>query len=125
MIGLALIFQIPLFEINNKVIYSYKIFDDSCRWGYWKCRYNLKSFLLCLKNKGVPDTFWQGSIIKNEKSLDDNLKDLASGNVKFDSFINRIDWYPEDFIDSTNQSRKSKESDELEEIKKKKCESFY
>ena len=117
----ALIFQIPLFEINNKLIYTYKIFDDGCRWGYWKCRFNLKSFLLCLRDKHIPDTFWQGSIINNDKNLDDNLKDLASGNIKFDSLINRIDWYPEDFIDSPKNSVQAKESDELDKINK--CES--
>ena len=119
----ALIFQIPLFEINNKLIYTYKIFDDGCRWGYGKCRFNLKSFLLCLRDKYVPDTFWQGSIIKNDKNLDDNLKDLASGNIKLDSLINGIDWYPEDFIDSSKNSVQVKESDELDKINK--CKSYF
>jgi len=119
----ALIFQIPLFEINNKQIYTYKIFDDSCRWGYWKCRYNFKSFLLCLRDKHVPETFWQGNIIKNDKNLDDNLKDLASGNIKFNLLINSIDWYPEDFIDSPKNSVQAKESDELDKINK--CESYF
>jgi len=121
----ALIFRIPLFEINNKQIYTYEIYDDSCDWGYWKCRYNLKSFLLCLRGKGIFDSFWQGSVVTNEKSLYENLEDFASGNIKFESFINKIDWYPEDFIDTPQQNIRAKEYDELEKIKDKKCESFY
>jgi len=118
----VLIFKIPLFDINGKQIYTYKIFDDGCRWGYWKCRYNLKSFLLCLRDKRVLDSFWQGNVIKN-KSLYENLKNFASGNIEFESLINRIDWHPEDFIDSPKNSVQAKESDELEKINK--CKSYF
>jgi hypothetical protein len=113
----ALIFQIPLFEINNKQIYTYKIFDDSYRWGYWKCRYNLKSFLLCLRKKGVRDAFWQGNIIDNKKNLNNKLNDFSKGNIKFNELIKpRIDWYPEDFIDLPSNSIRAKETEELKKI---------
>jgi len=123
----ALIFKIPLFGINGKQIYSFKIYDDSCMWGYWKCRYNLKSLLLCLRNKGVDDNFWQGNIIKNKESLYENLLQLSYANKTLNEIINnRIDWYPEDFIDLPSQSVKAQEIDELKDIlKEEECKSFY
>ena len=100
---------------NNKPIYTYELFHESCRWGYWKCRYNLKSFLLYLeRNHHVGLTFYTGYAISN---ISQNIYKFNKGELDFEELIasGRV-WHPEDYILTDKQSMQAKETDELNEI---------
>jgi len=100
---------------NNKPIYSYKIFYENCRWGYWKCRYNFKSFLLYLTMKyNIELTFYSGYVVPD---ISKKYLRFNQGEINFETLMSgsRI-WYPEDYILTDKQLVQAKETDELEEI---------
>jgi len=102
---------------SNKPIYTYELFHESCRWGYWKCRYNLKSFLLYLeRNHHVGLTFYTGYAISD---ISQNIYKFNKGELDFEELIasGRV-WHPEDYILTDKQSVQAKETDELEAILK-------
>jgi len=102
---------------NNKPIYTYEIFYEDCRWGYWKCRYNFKSFLLYLKMKyNIRLTFYSGHIVSG---VSKKYLKFKQGEIDFKTLMSdsRI-WYPEDYILTNEQSSQAKETDELEEVLK-------
>jgi len=100
---------------SDKPIYTYELFHETCRWGYWKCRYNFKSFLLYLERKHrVGITFYTGYAIPN---IEKDIYKFNEGKIDFDGLIeNRRMWYPEDYILTEKQSVQAKETDELSEV---------
>ena len=102
---------------TDKNVYSYELFHESCRWGYWKCRYNFKSFLLYLhKYHKVGLPFYRGYAIPDISKI---IYKFNKGEIDFEELItNRQIWYPEDYILTDKQSVQAKETDELEKILK-------
>ncbi len=102
---------------TDKLIYSYEIFNESCRWGYLKCRYNFKSFLLYLhKHHSISLTFYSGYAIPD---ISKNIYEFNKGEMDFEELLdNKKIWYPEDYILTNEQSEQAKETDEIEDILK-------
>ena len=100
---------------NNKPIYSYEIFYEHCRWGYQKCRYNFKSFLLYLNtNHNVGLTFYNGFAVPD---IIQNINKFNRGEMNFEELMqNKRIWHPEDYIFTEKQSVQAKETDEIKEI---------
>ena len=102
---------------NNETIYSYEIFYEDCRWGYQKCRYNFKSFLLYLSMKHkIGFTFYRGYTVPH---VIDKYMEFNMGEIDFKTLMSGSSmWYPEDYIIADKESVQAKETDELEEILK-------
>lgn len=101
---------------NSKKIKIFEVFNTSgCRWGYWRCRWELKKFLLCIKkNHFINKTMG----IIDENILEDYSKFLK-GKIKFEKMLGNVNiWYPEDYIEFKYENMNAKEEDELEEIVK-------
>lgn len=101
---------------HDKSIYSYEIFNSGCRWGYWRCRKELKKFLLCLKKHHFINHV-EGRILVDDYTT--KIGEFKKGNIAFSNIYkqNKI-WYPEDYIESKNININAKEEDELVEILK-------
>jgi len=102
---------------NAKSINSYEVFNSNgCRWGYWRCRWELKKFLLCLdKNHFINRV--DGKISVGD--FDTKFKEFRDGKVNFNDIYKQSDrWYPEDYIESKKSNAQSKEDDELIEVLK-------
>jgi len=100
---------------NNKPIYTYEIFYEDCRWGYWKCRYNFKSFLLYLTMKhNLGLTFYSGYVVPD---ISNKYLKFNQGEIDFETLMRggRM-WHPEDYIFTNKQSVQAKETDEIEKI---------
>jgi hypothetical protein len=101
-------------SINNREIKSYKIYDDTCRYGYFKCRYGLKKFILSFKKDHKLNNYLSGRVLPN---LSQNIYNFSDGKISFDDLIISSQlWYPEDYVDLPEQSACAK-TDELEELK--------
>jgi len=99
---------------NSKILHSFEIFQDSsCRYGYWRCRLELKKFLLGLKSK---------KLINNTIGIisDDIINKIylfSKGELKFEKILDKMNiWYPEDYIEFKNQNINAKEEDEFKKI---------
>lgn len=114
---IEIIAQYSLMLSNNKSINSYEVFNSSgCRWGYLRCRWELKKLLLCL-NKHHFINRVDGKIFVED--FDTKFEDFKKGKIKFDNIYKQNDtWYPEDYIESKNSNVNSQEDDELIEILK-------
>ena len=100
---------------NNKPIYTYEIFYEDCRWGYWKCRYNFKSFLLYLTMKhNLGLTFYSGYVVPD---ISNKYLKFNQGEIDFETLMSgsRI-WYPDDYIYKKEDFHEAKETDEIEKI---------
>ena len=104
---------IGTYPIVDKEIFQYKVYDDTCRWGYRKCRYNLKSFLLYLKEYNQSCVFVDGRVVEN---LLDKVEQFKMGKVSFTQLSSGKIWYPDDYICTEQQSVQAKEPEELENI---------
>jgi hypothetical protein len=103
------------FTINERNISNYKIFNDTCRYGYWRCRYELKRFLLCLKSKTSTHII-DGYAISD---INEKIYSFSEGRVTFNSIINESSrWHPEDYIDLASENCKARvnELNELQTI---------
>jgi len=103
---------------NGKEIKTFEIFDTSgCRWGYWRCRWEFKKLLLCLKKNYFSFTKLIGKINENIK---EEIYKFKKGKIKFDDLIKNfsIDWYPGDYIEFKYENVNAKEEDELRDILK-------
>lgn len=100
-------------QINNNSIKTYKIFDDSCRYGYWRCRYELKRFVLGLK-QACNLNIVNGRAMSN---LNEKVYKFSEGKTTFENMLRgAVLWYPDDYIELPEQSSCSIVS-ELEELK--------
>jgi len=117
--NIILLTKQPLLKIKYdkntyKEIFSYKIYYDSCSWDYLKCRYNLKSLLIYLKdikNKDI-STYTTGYAIEGVVK---KMYDLMKGEIGIKDFLNEKQiWYPDDYV--YLQHAQAKESEELKEI---------
>jgi len=100
---------------SNKPIYTYEIFYEDCRWGYWKCRYNFKSFLLYLRIKhNIGLTFYRGYTVPD---VVEKFMKFNKGEMDFEALMSggRI-WHPDDYIYRKEDFHEAKETDEIEEI---------
>jgi hypothetical protein len=101
---------------NDKEISIFDIFkSNGCRWGYWRCRWEFKKLLLCLKKN-----YSINSVIGliNENISNDYYK-FIKGEVKFEKLLGNMNiWYPEDYIEFKYENVNAKEEDELSEILK-------
>ena len=108
---------------NDKTIYRYETFKSGCRWGYWRCRWELKKLLLCLKkHKYINQVV--GYICPDKFS--EKFEKFRQGELSFDDLIKKTDgygWYPEDYIEFKTSNNNAKEEDELSEIIKELDES--
>lgn len=101
-------------RINDVSINTYKIFDDSCRYGYWRCRYELKRFILGLK-KAYNLNIVNGRAMSN---LSDKIYMFSEGKTTFEEMLRgSMIWYPDDYIELPEESSCSIVS-ELDELKK-------
>jgi len=101
--------------VNGRNISTYKIFNESCRYGYWRCRYELKRFLLCLKSKISIHIIDRYAI----QNVSDKVYDFSKGRLNFESLLQGSSrWYPEDYVDLpiSNSNAKENELDELRTI---------
>jgi len=111
--SLVLIAEYEKTIFNGETIYLYEIFSvNGCRWGYWRCRWEFKKFLLCLKKNRLIDII----IGKTDKNIENNFYKFKKGEIKF--IWNSSNWYPEDYIEFKYQNVKAKEEDELTKILK-------
>jgi hypothetical protein len=101
---------------NGKKINIFEVFNtNGCRWGYWRCRWEIKKFLLCLK-RNFSINMVTG--IVNETISKDYFK-FIRGEIKFEKILGNLTiWYPEDYIEFKYQNLNAKEEDELKEILK-------
>ena len=100
---------------NGNKIKTYKVYDSGsgCRWGYYKCRYYLKKFLLCLKKNYLINKVI-GIINEDIQNLYINF---LEGKVTFNKLLGKMEiWYPEDYIEFSFENVNAKEEDELEGI---------
>lgn len=100
---------------SNKPIYTYEIFYEDCRWGYWKCRYNFKSFLLYLRMKhNIGLTFYRGYTVPD---VVEKFMRFNKGEMDFEALMSdgRM-WHPDDYIYKKEDFHEAKETDEIEKI---------
>jgi hypothetical protein len=100
---------------SNKPIYTYEIFNEDCRWGYWKCRYNFKSFLLYLRMKhNLGLTFYRGYTVPD---VVEKFMKFNKGEMDFEALMSGGSmWHPEDYIYRKEDFHEAKETDEIEEV---------
>ena len=99
---------------NNQIITTYNLFDESCKYGYWKCRYELKRFLLYIK-KAHQCILLEGRATHNLKT---KLKIFQEGKIKFPELLAKsVHWAPEDYISFLQESQ-CVIYEELDELKK-------
>jgi len=101
-------------QFNTKTIDSFEIFqDNSCRYGYLRCRWELKKFLLGLKGKKIINNTI--GIVSND--IINKTYQFSKGEVKFEKILDKMNiWYPEDYIEFKNHNANAKEEDELKQI---------
>ena len=112
----AIIIEYVVSKIGKEDILAYAIYDDAeCRYGYWRCRYELKRFLLGFKKKTfIPSAY--GYSIPN---IAKQLREFSKGKKRWPDVIkNKTIWYPEDYIDypSENMNAVKEELDELKRV---------
>ncbi|EQB34293.1 hypothetical protein M947_11690 [Sulfurimonas hongkongensis] len=104
-------------SFNNKIISRYETFETSgCRWGYWRCRWELKKLLLCL-NKHHFIGHVAGYVCP--ENFFEKLKKFKQGELSFNDFIDKAHgygWYPEDYIEFKTSNVQAKEEEELAKI---------
>lgn len=99
---------------NNQIITTYHLFDESCKYGYWKCRYELKRFLLYIK-KAHQCILLEGRATHDLKT---KLKIFQEGKIKFSDLLAKsVHWAPENYIFFLKESQ-SVIYDELDELNK-------
>ena len=101
---------------NNKTIYRYETIRSGCRWGYWRCRKEMKKLLLCL-NKHHFLTHVVGYTCP--ENFSEKFEKFKQGELSFDKLVNKTrgyGWYPEDYIEFKTSNVQAKEDDELAEI---------
>jgi hypothetical protein len=100
-------------NLSNRTIYTYKIFNDTCHYGYWRCRYEIKRFFLCMK-KSYSNRLLKGFATPN---ISEKIYKFSEGKIKFDNiWKNASVWYPDDYVDFPSESACSKK-EELDELK--------
>lgn len=102
-------------SVNSQSKSTFTIYNETCRYGYWRCRYELKRFLLCLKSKTSIHII-DGYAIQN---VSDKVYDFSKGRLTFESLLQGSSrWYPEDYVDLpiNNSNAKENEIDELRTI---------
>ena len=102
-------------QINaNFNIITYHVYDESCRYGYWKCRYELKRFLLYIK-KAHQSILLEGRVIFNLKS---RIKIFQEGKIKFSELLVKSKhWTPSAYVSFVQESSHII-YEELDELKK-------
>lgn len=101
--------------INGHEVNTYELLSTDCRYGYWRCRYELKRFLLCLKKNGEISRM-RGLAIKN---IYEKIENFREGKISFSSMTNGgRRWYGEDYVIFPHESSQCKheELQELEQI---------
>ena len=110
-----IVVQYSKLVVNNRRIYTYKIYNESCRYSYWRCRYELKRFILGFR-KAYQDNLLYGKVIPN---LTNKMHGFAEGKTDFDDLLkNSQMWYPTDYIELPKDSACAikDEVDELQQI---------
>ncbi len=113
--SIYIILEYGKITLNNRTISTYKIYDDTCRYGYWRCRYELKRFILGLK-KAKKTNLLYGKVIPN---LSSKIYRFSEGKLSFRDLLNSSQtWYPEDYVDlpEENSCAKINEVDEIKQI---------
>lgn len=111
---ICLIIEYSKYLDNQIKIHTYKIYDESCKYGYWKCRYELKRVLLYIK-KAHQLHLLEGIAIPN---LMQNVRNFQEGKIKFDKMFQKsFRWHPEDYVYYPKESS-CYIKDELEELEK-------
>lgn len=103
---------------NNKTIFRYETFQSGCRWGYWRCRWEIKKLLLSLKKHHFINQI-VGHVCPEEFS--EKFVKFKQGELAFNDFINSAygyGWYPEDYIEFKTSNAEAKEEEELADILK-------
>ena len=113
-----LLIKRPLFNVpeTQKQVYTFDIYHDGCWWGYWKCRYNLKSLLIYLRKKHQVH-FSKITGYSMGDGLIGNMYSFSEGNLPIKEFFNPMRasiWYPEDYIEFPSENINARESDELQ-----------
>lgn len=100
--------------VNGHEINTYELLSTDCRYGYWRCRYELKRLLLCLKKNGGMSRM-QGLMIKG---FHEKIKNFQEGKTSF-SFMIRGGrrWYGEDYVTFPHENGTCL-YEELEELQK-------
>lgn len=103
-----IIFRYEIGKMNNTPIYKYIPISTNWDWGYWRCRYQLKSIIYFCEKLGI--------YINGYDMPLDIIEKISGGIVFPEPEINKIQisytWYPEDYIDSPSESIQAKEIEE-------------
>lgn len=94
--SIHMIIEYTKFNLNGRNIKSYTIYNDTCRYGYWRCRYELKRFLLGFKKDNNLLNLIHGRVLPNSYS---KIEMFAEGRVNFKFLLNESQqWHPEDYV---------------------------
>ncbi|WP_298754817.1 hypothetical protein [uncultured Arcobacter sp.] len=113
--SIRIIVEYTKLNLNGRNIKSYTVYDDTCRYGYWRCRYELKRFILGFKKDNILFDYIRGRVLPN---LYTKIEMFAEGKVNFRYLINESkQWHPEDYVFFPKDSSCYIE-DELDELQK-------
>lgn len=106
--------EYPAGYINGHEVNTYELLSNDCRYGYWRCRYELKRFLLCFKKNGEISRI-HGLAIKN---LYEKIENFREGKISFSVMTNGgRRWYGDDYVVFPHESNQCK-NEELDELQK-------
>lgn len=94
--SIRMIVEYTKLNLNGRNIESYTIYDDTCRYGYWRCRYELKRFLLGFKKDNNLFNLIRGRVLPN---LYTKIEMFEEGKVNFRYLLDESQqWHPEDYV---------------------------
>lgn len=95
--SICIIAEYPKFNLDGRNIKSYTVYDDTCRYGYWRCRYELKRFILGFKKDNILFNLkLYGRVLPN---LHTKIEMFVEGKINFRYLFNESQqWHPEDYV---------------------------
>lgn len=115
--SILIIVEYTKLNLNGRNIKSYTVYDDTCIYGYWRCRYELKRFILGFKKDNILfDLKLYGRVLP---TLHTEIEMFVKGKVNFKYLLNESkQWHPADYVLFPEESGCfiEEELDELQKI---------